>query len=219
MARSRFSIGALFEGAASTLEKLGRAPAGMPARIWQETGPWVLNFSANATAKWLPVLLQGIPCTIMRADFVSCTNHAVARCCACKKACCVHHCCSDQHGDVVCYACVVELIRVKTGQDPVVDPARAASSPPPEDARDRQPPVPPDLREERVKRAFVDLKLKPGADWKQIKSAWRKLSKEHHPDRFTNPTDQARHETIYKKVQVAYADLERFYLDGKRKVA
>lgn len=208
-------MGGLFEAAAGAIENLGKSPRGMPGRILEETAPWLLNFSTSATARWLPTLAKALPCDIKRATPkgpIACTNHAISECCACKSKCCIHHGCADQFGAVICYGCVADQIKLKTGKEPVMDPRTGSAPPaPPGDADDRQAPVPPAMRAQRTKAAFHELGLPESASWTAIDKAWKARSKTHHPDRFQNPADKARHEEIYKRTQAAYADLERFY--------
>jgi len=192
--------------AGKVIEDLTQSPEGMPARIWQELSPWIGTFTASAAAKFLPYLSEGKPCSVLvigRGSPLPCTNHAIAACEACGRAACVHHCMLDQHGSVVCYHCVTEIMRLKRGAMP------PGSAPGP--TADRQAPVPDELRAERVKRALAVLGLRNGVSWDDIKRRHRKLCAEHHPDKHRSPEAKKVHEARYKEVSAAFMDLERFY--------
>jgi hypothetical protein len=200
----RFTIGSIMDMAGQVIEDLTKSPEGMPTRIWAELSPWVTTFTTSAAAKFLPYLTEGKPCAVpalIAGTALPCTNHAISACEACGRAACVHHCMLDQHGSVVCYLCVMEVMRLKRGAIP----------PPAGYTADRQGPVAPDVARERVKRALSVLGLRDGASFEEIKRRHRKLCAEHHPDKHRAPEAKAEHEARYKQVSAAFMDLERFY--------
>lgn len=203
----RFTIASIMDMAGRAIEDLTQSPEGMPGRIWAELSPWIGTFTASAAAKFLPYLSDAKPCTVlvlgMGAPPKPCTNHAIGACEACGRASCVHHAMLDQHGSLICYHCVAEIMRLKRG----AIPPGAAPGP----TADRQPPVPDELRAERVKRALAVLGLKHGASWDDIRRRHRKLLAEHHPDKQRTPEAKHVHEKRYKEVSAALMDLERFY--------
>lgn len=59
--------------------------------------------------------------------------------------------------------------------------------------------------------AWGALGLSPGASWKEISSAHRRLAKEHHPDRMADasPEERAASEEAMRDINVAYSVLRR----------
>lgn len=202
----RFTIGTVMDMLGGAIEDLTQSPEGMPGRIWAEISPWVSTFTRSAAAKFLPVLTEAKPCAIPSLDRggppLSCTNHAIGAC-VCGRSACIHHCMLDQHGSIICYLCVAEVMRAKRGAIP--------PPPGPEPSGDRRAHVPPDVQRERVKRAFATLGLGEGASWAEIRRQHRKLLAEHHPDKHRGEVAKAQHEARYKEVSAAFSDLERFH--------
>lgn len=202
-----FSLGAIVDMASQAFTELKDSPDGMPRRIWDELGPWMGSFSQTAAAKWLPYLAAGHPCKVpvLRSgvDF-PCTNHAIGPCDACSRPTCIHHSMVDQHGAIFCYLCAAETMRAKRGRIP-------GPGPMPADSDDCRPPIPPNLAEERVKRALVVLGLQPGVAWAEVEKRKRKLLAENHPDKKRLPGDKAAAEARFKAINEAFMDLERFY--------
>lgn len=206
----RFTLGTFMDMAGQVIEDLTTSPEGVPARIWQELRPWIGTFTASAAAKFLPYLTEGKPCSVLvisaGAPPKPCTNHAIGACEACGRATCVHHAMLDQHGSLICYHCVAEVMRMKRGAIPP-----GAGAAPGAPGPDRQPQVPDELRAERVKRALAVLGLKQGVSWDEVKRRHRKLLAEHHPDKQRTPEAKRVNEARYKEVSSAFMDLERFY--------
>jgi len=188
----------------------------MPRRIWDELTPWVVKLTSSATAKWLPLLTQAKPCEagpVHNGIHVPCTNHAIALCVACKRPTCIHHGCSDQHGDVVCYLCVAEQIRMKQG----IPPGAGAQSG--QAGSGGKTGVPPDQSAARVAEAWKILKLRPNTAWPKIEERYKALMKQHHPDRFREPHAKLVNEQRFKDVRRAYDDLKAFYKNAKSEAA
>lgn len=199
-----FSLTSLLDAASAAISDLGKAPPGMPGRIWDELTPWVVKLTSSATAKWLPLLTQALPCEagpVHNGIHVPCTNHAIAKCVACKRPTCIHHGCSDQHGDVVCYLCVADQIRAKQGMPPRAQPNVGGGAPP----------VSPLDAERRVAEAWKTLNLRPNSSWEKIEERHKALMKKHHPDKFQEAHAKLVNEERFKAVRRAYDDLKLFY--------
>ena len=65
--------------------------------------------------------------------------------------------------------------------------------------------------EDRVSAALAALGLEPGASADEIKQTWRRLSKEHHPDRVTHLGEEFRQvaEERMRKINAAYDELKQ----------
>ena len=202
-----FTLGSLMDLASQAFTELRDSPDGMPRRIWDELGPWMASFTQTAAAKWLPYLADAHHCKVpvLRSGVeFPCTNHAIGPCDCCGRPTCIHHGMVDQHGGIACYLCVAETMRLKRGRIP---PPQAV----PTDRDDRRPPVPPNLAQERVKRALAVLGLKPGVRWEEVEKRKRKLLADNHPDKQRTEPAKASAETRYKAISEAFMDLERFY--------
>jgi hypothetical protein len=198
----------LIEALGVSASSMGGAPPGTNERLLSETKAWAGKFMRSALTKWLVFYATGTPCAVSELrDGVPfpCTNHAIGRCDCCGRPMCMHHARVDAHGDGTCYLCIglgirrAQAERLANGEAPGPGPFRAP--PPPADVRA--------LREERIKRALAELGLKPGAQWRSIKAAHKKLAAKHHPDRFQGEADKrAAHERCVK-VTAALSELER----------
>jgi hypothetical protein len=59
------------------------------------------------------------------------------------------------------------------------------------------------------------FELEPNASWDEVRSAYRRLAKEWHPDRFTaNERLQQRAECFARQLNSAFEELERIYING-----
>ena len=81
-------------------------------------------------------------------------------------------------------------------------------------ARDSASSSRPESREEKARRAlrqyYANLELAEGADWPQVKSAYRRLMRKYHPDRHRdNPQDQQVATELTQKLRVAYEALRK----------
>jgi DnaJ-domain-containing protein 1 len=65
--------------------------------------------------------------------------------------------------------------------------ADTVDEPAPEGTRPRQ-----DRHRDEVARAYAALELPPGAPWAEVKSAYRRLMRQYHPDRHQGDPAQAR---------------------------
>ena len=190
--------------AASFFETLGKvalsfqaAPQGVPGIVWNEISPWLGRLAINAAPKWLPRLMARIPCgvpVVDRGQYVGpCPDGAVAACDVCGASCCLSHCRIDSYGDGICYPCIAEAIRRRQQVGP--RPPHQHQAPPPV-----QPAGP---SADDVAWAMKILKLKGKPTLEQIHTAHRKLSGEHHPDRFQGEREKAKAEAKFKDVQRA----------------
>lgn len=194
----------MVDAASRAFTTLGVAPEGMPGRIRDELLPWIKHLVESAAVHWLPYLSSGRSCAVptQAGSPLPCRRSAIAPCSACERPCCLQHAAVDQHGGAICYVCVGEIMRVHRARQ---------GAPPPGPNADRQPHVPPDAQELRIKQALKVLGLKRGSSWAEIKQTHRKLSAKLHPDRQRNEAAKVRAEERFKAVQSAYLDLERFY--------
>ena len=203
--RAAFSIGQIMDMVGDGIRELTSAPEGMPARIYQELSPWLMQLTRSGAGRWLPVLAQARPCNPPPGPSPAanvCANHAIGACAACGRMVCIHHSMVDQHGGICCYGCVAEIMHVKRA---------SAAKPPGENVSDRQPPPPPpELIRVRVDRALEALGLRRGVKWLVVEARHKELMKKLHPDR-KPPAERAQAEAAFKKVREAYQDLERFY--------
>jgi hypothetical protein len=72
--------------------------------------------------------------------------------------------------------------------------------------------TPPPSAAEKEKSYYDALELPLGADFEQIKSAYKKQMKRYHPDRFHNePAKQKIAEQVSKKINEAYSYFEQKY--------
>lgn len=71
----------------------------------------------------------------------------------------------------------------------------------------------PVIQNEEEKRYYKILELEYGANFQKIKSAYKKLLKKYHPDRYINNPDKLKIATrVTKEINEAYNYFERKYL-------
>lgn len=169
----------------------------MPARVWQDLRPWIGRLVVNASEKWLLRIALGLPCQVPVYEggvaVSPCPGHAVAACDVCGRTCCLNHARVDQHGDAICYLCVVDAVRRARGE------AQSSGQKTADDiSRDA----------ERLA-ALMELGCKPSATWEQIHAAHKKLSFDHHPDRQRTDRQKAKSAERFRSVQAAFKVLEK----------
>jgi len=201
-------LGQMFGGLAS-------ADNGVHLRVWNELKPWVGRLIPSATSKWLPSIAGGVACEIpvlQRGHESDCGHHAVACCDVCHRPTCLNHGRIDALGDIICYQCVADATvlvpparRARAAQAP---PRARRQEPPPNGAPPPQQGKPPPTYGEIVA-AFGVLNPRPGSPWAAIKSAHRKLSAQHHPDKQRSSAKKAAAEGRFKLIQAAFETLKR----------
>lgn len=64
--------------------------------------------------------------------------------------------------------------------------------------------------QEKLRQYYANLELPDGADWPQVKSAYRRLMRKYHPDRHRDNPEQQRISTeLTQKLRVAYEALRK----------
>jgi hypothetical protein len=177
------------------LSNLQGAPGGAHRRVWDELSPWLTHLASHAAQNWLPRLAAGNACQIplMRdgRPAGNCPGKAIAACVICGQPVCLAHAFVDKFGEAVCYLCIVKATTT-----------RPADPPPP--ASPKGP------TSERIAWARKTLKLKRKATLEDARVSWRKLSGEHHPDRFPE-AKKAEQEALFKEIQQAYEIMQQVF--------
>jgi len=89
---------------------------------------------------------------------------------------------------------------------------RPTAAPPPPTPRQAPPCL---LADPALQRYLLDLGVGPGADLEAVRSAWRRLVREHHPDLFAgDPERQRRGNERVKDFNRAYREIRRRVLGG-----
>lgn len=180
------------------------APQGMPGVVWDELRPWITRLTTHAVPKWLPRLTMGFPCAVPVYEsgrYVGpCVHGAMAICDVCSQACCLGHCRIDSFGDAICYLCVAHAVRTRSA----ASAANGGQPPPGWNAPPPQAKQAPHADEIAWARKILKVKATASAD--EIKTAWRKLSAEWHPDKHQGERAKAKAEAKFKEIQRA-ADL------------
>lgn len=172
-------------------------------------------------SKWAAVSASGIRCATRYTNPIGelrpCDTAAIGACVACGQATCFQHAMiSPADGQIVCYGCVgvAQKMSRKMG-----DQWRDQKLPP-EQPRDRPSSSGPrcccrypwarvaecpvhgaaEVRSEHLE----TLGLDDGANWDEIRVAFRKLAHKHHPDRATTTRQRANKETRIKKINTAF---------------
>jgi hypothetical protein len=179
-------------------------------------------------SQWSAISSSGLKCNIVvitpQEQHVSCVSPAIGVCVACNGPVCFSHALiSPSSGDMVCYGCVAKL----TGQSP--NPRQEQ----PKRKKRRQqedsglqctctvpwrldPECPVHGRQSsdetaRIRRKHLRiLDLDEESDWEDIQFAYKKLVKEHHPDRHP-PSRRKQKEARMRKINAAYAWLKKQY--------
>lgn len=175
---------------------LGGAPDGAK-HAWGAIAPWINELTRSATNKWLPFLVQGIPCEVIEHQR-ACPGAAIAACGVCKRPVCIHHSFVSKSGEAVCFPCAIRARGAYTAE-----PSSEEAQPSPGRRYTRQPP-PRDPRAvplEFVVAARKVLGVKSGTPWDEVERRYKKLLARHHPDR--NPNDPSA-EVRFKEVRAAY---------------
>jgi len=180
-------------------------------------------------SQWSAISASGLKCNIVMVTHhdkhVKCVASAIGVCVACNSPVCFNHSLiSPSSGDLICYGCVAKL----TGQSP-----NPRQEKPPERKKHRQGPSgapqctcsePWSLDPEcpvhgrhssdelaRTRRRHLRmLDLDEDSDWEDVQFAYKKLVREHHPDKHP-PSRRKKKEARIKKINVAYTWLKRHY--------
>ena len=186
------------------------APAGVPARVWQQLSPWLQQLTLNAANKWMPRVTAGFPCQVpiyrSRVPVGPCTNHAVALCDVCGKSVCLDHCRVDQFGDAICYLCIMEAMRRQDATGAVPPPGRRQ---PGCDAQEEEPSRPraataAQVNKAALRAAYRMLGVRSTASDAELNRAYRRALAKHHPDRFTDEREKSAAEEKFKEIQAAF---------------
>lgn len=181
-------------------------------------------------SRWSAVSSSGLKCTIVMVtpgeQHVPCSSHAIGVCVACNGPVCFRHALiSPDNGDMVCYGCVAKL----TGESP--NPKQ--QQPPKRQARQESakssgpqctcrepwsldPECPIHGRQSsdemaRTRRKHLRmLDLDEQSDWEDVQFAYKKLVREHHPDRHP-PSRRKQKEARMRKINAAYKWLKDHY--------
>jgi hypothetical protein len=177
-------------------------------------------------SQWSAISASGLKCNITvitpTDKHVRCVSPAIGVCVACNgPVCFAHALISPSSGDMICFGCVAKL----TGQSPT-----PKQEPPPKRRRaggegtapqctcsvpwklDPNCPVhgrhsSDDMARTRRKHLRM-LDLDEDSDWEDIQFAFKKLVKEHHPDRHP-PSKRKQKEARMRKINAAYAWLKK----------
>jgi hypothetical protein len=173
-------------------------------------------------SQWSAISSSGLKCNITVVtptdEHVKCVSAAIGVCVACNGPVCFNHALiSPNSGDMICYGCVAKL----TGESP--NPKQEA----PKSKKKRggpectcsepwslDPECPVHGRHSsdelaRTRRKHLRmLDLDEDSDWDDIQFAFKKLVKEHHPDRHP-PSKRKQKEARMRKINVAYVWLKK----------
>lgn len=143
------------------------------------------RFGEHVLSKWSATSAAGIRCAIPTRDprtARQCTLPAAGSCLVCLGPVCIRHGhVGAEDGTIICHACIARAQREHT--------------PNAEDAVD----------EEALRRRFLELLgLDETADLTAIKAAYRRLAREHHPDRARDAADGRAREKRMKAFSQAY---------------
>lgn len=181
-------------------------------------------------SQWSAISASGLKCSIvmvaLHGEHMRCVSPAIGACVACNGPVCFSHSLiSPANGDIVCYGCVAKM----TGQSPNPKqeqlPKRKRRSE--EEATgapqctcrepwalDPQCPVHGRHSSDetaRTRRKHLRLlDLDEESDWDDIQFAFKKLVKEHHPDRHP-PSRRKQKEKRMGKINAAYTWLKKHY--------
>jgi hypothetical protein len=178
-------------------------------------------------SQWSAISASGLKCNITvitpRDEHMRCVSPAIGVCVACNGPVCFSHALiSPSSGDMVCFGCVAKL----TGQSP-----NPRQEQPPKRKRkegssapqctctepwklDSQCPVhgrhSSDETARTRRKHLRMLDLDEACDWDDIQFAYKKLVKEHHPDRHP-PSKRKQKEARMRKINAAYTWLKKQY--------
>lgn len=143
------------------------------------------RFGEHVLSKWSATSAAGIRCGMARPDPRTggqCTLPAAASCLVCLGPVCIRHGhVGAEDGTIICHACI----------------ARAQ--------REHMPSAEHAIDEEALRRRYLELLgLDEGADLDAIKAAYRRLAREHHPDRARGAFDRRAREKRMKAFSQAY---------------
>jgi len=169
--------------------------------VIRELTEWVTVLQRHAVQKWAPVILSGAACSV-RKDRAPCGHAAVAKCALCKQLVCLGHAAVGYDATAICEVCL-DIYR----EHVEVEARRRAEAPP------RQPPPAggADAEAAAAAAALRTLGLPPDATWDDVKAAFKRAAREHHPDRVRarSPRERARSEARMKAATEAYHVLEK----------
>lgn len=202
----------LAESVGRVAVSLQSAPAGVPQRVWDELTPWLQRLAISASKKWAPRIGLEMKCDVPvyrgGAPVADCEAQALAVCDVCERNVCLNHCRIDQHGDAVCYLCLMDMMAAKQAGGHAGSVPHDANWPwgahePHEPKRKRRTPRG-DPNEAALRAAYKVLQVSPDAPDDEIRAQRRTLLGEWHPDKHQGERAKARAEAKFKEINNAY---------------
>lgn len=186
---------------------------GLPRELVEQLRPWASTFGTNVLQRWGPIVAERAACAHVSRAGNACPSLAVCECRACGEQMCLGHAYVRKDASAICADCVAAFASAARSDEREAKAPRAGKKgrgkgrgagrrwePPPP-----PPPPPPD----DTAQALQILGLGPAASWEEVVTRFRQLSREHHPDRFTDPARKAEAERMFKRITEAYHHLER----------
>jgi len=179
-----------WESFAQVMAKPLEAGADAASEVIGQLTEWGSHFTRNALAKWTLAAIVETPCSLL--DYSSgkpkpCRMHAVCRCDACDKPCCLAHARVNYDADAVCEECVSavrEYYAAQAGVPPGPPPAPSMSA--------------------KEHAALKVLKLPKTATWEEIRKRYRALIVKHNADRPQPEKTRAANTVRLKAINAAY---------------
>lgn len=180
--------------------------------------PWIANLSTEALKSWTPALVAGVRCgvPVSPQSQVRCGGPGVRACICCGVPSCLHHAMVAQTSDVVCIKCVTDYMKLlrEKGREPATANAPWVDSQFEEGQSKHQAPPPPPpsssaeedsrLREKHLR----TLGLDEDSDEDEIRTAYRELVKQWHPDKAKTEAEKTRFNKKFLKIQAAWEYLK-----------
>ena len=153
--------------------------SGPVKEILDQIMEWGSHLTKNATAKWLPVVLGNHKCSI------DCGAQAVVKCDSCGRYCCLAHVRIDYGANASCAVCVSGY-----GAASASEGAAGAADTSGDWAA--------------IAKAYRTIGVPETATLDEVRTAYRKLVIQHHPDKARTEGSRKKREARLKRVNVAY---------------
>jgi len=164
------------------------------AELWGQIRRWTSTFGRAALQKWAWQIAKREGCDHVTLRGRRCRHVAVTSCESCGQIVCLGHAFVSSDAVAVCRMCVEEIVDTEVADE---EPDEQRASTPSE-----------------VVEALKVMGLGPEASWQDVTRAFRKLTAEHHPDKFSDPKRKRRAEERFKKITAAYHQLQKHFAEA-----
>ncbi len=162
---------------------------------------WTQTMLAGSLARVAAVLLEGDDCSVENLDADEnphpCAHRGLFRCSFCKHSACEAHAFVGCDGSSLCVTCA-RKINVGDGKGKGRTEPRPRPAPRPVQSEA-------EMHRAALAKAFGVLGVRPGAPWAEVRSSYKRLVAQWHPDQYQGPMSKEAVAKHFQGLVEAYA--------------